>query len=72
MIVASFLQKHTQYVSLLIGGYLALHDYLSDNLSYLQDHHPRQCIVCAPNYTAKAEGQTNLKSGQSGDLFGKV
>ncbi|XP_050297938.1 TBC1 domain family member 23 [Anthonomus grandis grandis] len=75
MIVSSFLQKHTQYVSLLSGGYIALHDYLSENLNYLQDHHPRECIVCAPT-CAKIESQasqaTQIKSTHSGDIFGKI
>lgn len=71
MIVSSFLQKHTQYVSLLTGGYRALHEYLSDNLSYLQDHNPRHCTVCAPLYSAKIESQSSAKSGQTGDLIGK-
>lgn len=72
MIVSSFLQKHTQYVSLLTGGYRALHEYLSDNLSYLQDHNPRQCTVCAPLYSAKVESQSSAKSGQTGDLIGII
>lgn len=72
MIVASFLQKHTQYVSLLTGGYLALHEYFSDNLAYLQDHNPRHCIVCAPRISANISNQPTLKSGQSGDLLGKI
>ncbi|XP_076255603.1 TBC1 domain family member 23 isoform X2 [Rhynchophorus ferrugineus] len=71
MVVASFLQKHTQYVSLLTGGYLALHDYFSDNLNFLQEHNPKNCIVCAPNYI-KSQGQINLKSGHSTDLLGKI
>ncbi|CAH1370084.1 hypothetical protein MTP99_011604 [Tenebrio molitor] len=71
MVVASFLQKHTQYVSLLTGGYTAIHDYFSDNVGeYLQDHSPRQCIVCAPLYQEAAHA--TVKSGQSTDLFGKI
>lgn len=65
MIVASFLQKHTQYVSLLAGGYVALHEYFAQNLSYLQDHNPRFCIVCAPHYVTNNASQSNTKSGQS-------
>lgn len=69
MVVASFLQKHTQYVSLLTGGYIAIHNYFSDNIDeFLQDHNPRNCIVCAPNYLLKS----SVKSGQSTDLFGKI
>ncbi|KAJ8922747.1 hypothetical protein NQ315_007782 [Exocentrus adspersus] len=72
MVVASFLQKHTQYVSLLTGGYIAVHNYFSDNIDeFLQDHNPRNCIVCAPSYLLKS-AQGNVKSGQSTDLFGKI
>lgn len=74
MVVASFLQKHTQYVSLLTGGYIAIHNYFSDNIEQcLQDHDPKNCIVCAPNYEkAKTTSQNNSKSTQSTDLFGKI
>ncbi|XP_066259417.1 TBC1 domain family member 23 [Euwallacea similis] len=72
MIVSSFLQKHTQYVSLLTGGYIALHEYLSENLNYLQDHNPQQCIVCAPLHPVKAESPSNVKTGHSGDFIGKL
>ncbi|KAJ8947529.1 hypothetical protein NQ318_005006 [Aromia moschata] len=72
MVVASFLQKHTQYVSLLTGGYIAIHNYFSDNIDeFLQDHNPKYCIVCAPHYTLKSS-QNTAKSGQSSDLFGKI
>ncbi|CAH1159602.1 unnamed protein product [Phaedon cochleariae] len=71
MVVASFLQKHTQYVSLLSGGYIALHNYFADNLDVLHDHQPRSCIVCAPKYAMKSS-QEPSKSVQSNDLFGKI
>lgn len=72
MVVASFLQKHTQYVSLLTGGYIAVHNYFSDNIDeFLQDHNPKNCIVCAPNYHLKSS-QTNVKTTQSTDIFGKI
>ncbi|CAH0561090.1 unnamed protein product [Brassicogethes aeneus] len=70
MVVASFLQKHTQYVSLLTGGYIAIHKYFSDNLEgCLQDHSPKNCIVCGPTYKMLPQ---SVKSGQSTDLFGKI
>lgn len=73
MVVASFLQKHTQYVSLLTGGYITIHNYFSDNLSeYLQDHNPHACIVCSPNTSSFKLSETTVKSGQSNDLFGKI
>ncbi|XP_054169013.1 TBC1 domain family member 23-like [Oppia nitens] len=54
MVVASFLQKHHQYVSLAYGGYQRLHELLclmnSNNGSnidrYLIDHNRKQCIAC--------------------------
>lgn len=71
MVVASFLQKHTQYVSLLTGGYIALHNYFSDNINdLLQDHNPHVCIVCAPRIPQKVENAP--KSAPTGDLFGKI
>ncbi|XP_050506713.1 TBC1 domain family member 23 [Diabrotica virgifera virgifera] len=72
MVVASFLQKHTQYVSLLMGGYIAVHNYFSDNVDdFLQDHNPKSCIVCAPTYASKML-QSSQKPSQSNDLFGKI
>lgn len=72
MVVASFLQKHTQYVSLLTGGYIAIHNYFGNSVNeYLQDHNPRACILCAPLIAAKSSDST-VKSTQSTDLFGKL
>ncbi|CAG9861560.1 unnamed protein product [Phyllotreta striolata] len=72
MVVASFLQKHTQYVSLLDGGYMAVHNYFSDSIDeFLQDHNPKCCIVCAPKYVSNVS-QANQKPSQSQDLFGKI
>lgn len=72
MVVASFLQKHTQYVSLLTGGYIALHNYFSDNVGdLLQDHNPNVCIVCAPRIS-KQKVENITKTAPSADLFGKI
>lgn len=49
MVVASFLQKHHQFVSMAFGGYQALHRLIvtnSDYERYLIDHNKKQCIVC--------------------------
>lgn len=47
MAVASFLQKSTQYVSLLTGGYNAIHEYFGENMAdCLEDHDVRRCLVC--------------------------
>lgn len=72
MVVASFLQKHTQYVSLLTGGYIALHNYFGDNINdLLHDHNPNVCIVCAPRVN-KQKVENTAKTTQSADLFGKI
>lgn len=50
MVVASFLQKNTQYVSLLTGGYMSIHDYFGDHMAdCLEDHNVKKCIVCSKN-----------------------
>lgn len=72
MVVASFLQKQTQYVSLLMGGYIAVHNYFSDNIDeFLHDHNPKNCVVCAPTYSLKV-AQSIQKASQSNDIFGKI
>lgn len=54
MVVASFLQKGTQYVSILSGGYAAIHDYFGENmLDCLEDHDVHRCIVCADSFNNK-------------------
>lgn len=51
MVVAYFLQKNTRYVSLLDGGYLALHQYLDQRVeTVLQDHNLSKCEVCRSDY----------------------
>lgn len=52
MVVASFLQKNTQYVSLLSGGYSAIHEYFGEHMTdCLEDHDSRKCLVCNKNPT---------------------
>lgn len=71
MVVASFLQKHTQFVSMVTGGYNSIHEYFGENVNTcLQDHNSYKCLVCCPN-----PGLTpieNLKTTQSVDLLGKI
>lgn len=56
MVIANFLQKGTQYVSMLSGGYDAIHDYFGETmLDCLEDHDVNRCIVCAGNFD-KAKG----------------
>lgn len=47
MVVASFLQKNTKYVSLLTGGYEAIHEYFGEGMvDCLEDHDPLKCLLC--------------------------
>lgn len=71
MVVASFLQKHTQYVSMVTNGYKAIHDYFGENVNdCLADHNFTKCLVCSPNPTLTPI--ENLKTTQSVDLLGKI
>ncbi|CAN8013957.1 unnamed protein product [Ixodes persulcatus] len=57
MVISSFLQKQLQYVSLVRGGYKALHDFISEDLdSHLSDHNPRLCIVCSCSSASSTNG----------------
>lgn len=50
MVIASFLQKSTQYVSMLTGGYTAIHEYFGDHMTdCLEDHDLYKCLVCTAN-----------------------
>lgn len=53
MVVASFLQKYQKYVSIVVGGFEAIHDYVStknelkDSFGkYITDHNPNLCKPC--------------------------
>lgn len=71
MVVASFLQKHTQYVSMVTGGYMAIHDYFGVNVNEcLTEHNVHKCLVCGPN--PNLTPIENLKTTQSVDLLGKI
>ncbi|XP_043659650.1 TBC1 domain family member 23 [Drosophila teissieri] len=73
MVVASFLQKNTHYVSLLTGGYASIHDYFGDHMAdCLEDHNVRKCLVCQQHnvqQTKSAPLKTSTPS--STDLFSK-
>ncbi|XP_075224896.1 TBC1 domain family member 23 [Lycorma delicatula] len=76
MVVASFLQKHTQYVSLLTGGYQAIHRYLGESThDSLTDHDPHACLVCVAEKSNNVSPTAQLNgsaSSSSTDLFGKI
>ncbi|XP_052893806.1 TBC1 domain family member 23 isoform X2 [Anopheles moucheti] len=74
MVVASFLQKNTKYVSLLTGGYEAIHEYFGESMvDCLEDHDPLKCLLCN-----QRTGQTANNNGTAGDrkstidLFSKL
>lgn len=47
MVIAKFLQQKTRYISLLSGGFAAIHDYFGEHmLDCLEDHDSTKCIVC--------------------------
>nr|CAD7259186.1 unnamed protein product [Timema shepardi] len=72
MVVASFLQKHTHFVSMVSGGYKAIHEYFGkDARASLEDHNPQSCVICSPDSTGEGldTGRTNSTSV---DIFGKI
>ena len=84
MVVASFLQKNTQYVSLLSGGYNAIHDYFGDHMAdCLEDHDAKKCMVCGKSNinevqgvqlrskTSQAKRDSASKQGSSSDFFNR-
>lgn len=83
MVVASFLQKGTQYVSMLTGGYSAIHDFFLDTLDCLEEHDSERCLVCNKNGSSwgkSGKNSTNLQKSQAStsqkqqsfDLFSKI
>ncbi|XP_077985076.1 TBC1 domain family member 23-like [Glandiceps talaboti] len=49
MVVAHFLQRKSQYISMAAGGFSALHRLLAEVLETgLTGHNSKQCIVCTP------------------------
>lgn len=75
MVVASFLQKHTQYVSMVTSGYQAIHEYFGDEVvSSLVDHNSQYCLVCSANISETNSNETSpakVKNNNS-DFFGKI
>ncbi|XP_026484898.2 TBC1 domain family member 23 [Vanessa tameamea] len=50
MVVASFLKKNIKHVSMLDGGFVAIHDYFGPHMTdCLEEHNTSVCLVCAPN-----------------------
>lgn len=77
MVVASFLQKNIQYVSLLSGGYKAIHDYFGEHMTdCLEDHDFKKCLVCQRAVFTKQELPSTSKRVDSSkppaDFFSKL
>lgn len=76
MVVASFLQKGTQFVSILSGGYAAIHDYFGDTMiDCLEDHDVHRCLVCAGDgaNNRMAQPTTSVpRAKPQFDLFSKI
>ncbi|KAF3430332.1 hypothetical protein E2986_04206 [Frieseomelitta varia] len=80
MVIASFLQKHTQYVSMVTSGYqgcfiAAIHEYFGDEVvSSLVDHNSQHCLVCSANIseTNSNEASPAKVKNNNSDFFGKI
>lgn len=76
MVVASFLKRNIKHVSMLDGGFVAIHDYFGPHMTdCLEEHNPSTCLVCAPNNNndgaeiRQTKVQDNLPAKQ---LFSKL
>ncbi|KAG8041880.1 hypothetical protein G9C98_007184, partial [Cotesia typhae] len=74
MVVASFLQKHTQYVSMVKNGYQAIHEYFGDEvITNLVDHNFQRCLICNSNSSeGNSKNTSPTKNKSNSDLFGKI
>lgn len=66
MVVASFLKKNTQYVSVLVGGYASIHNYYGQSANEcLQDHNSHRCIMCIGPSTSTVNQNMNTSSNSA-------
>lgn len=76
MVVASFLKRNTKHVSMLDGGFVAIHDYFGPHMTdCLEEHNPSTCLVCAPNNNNEGveTHQTKVKDNiPAKQLFSKL
>lgn len=71
MVVSAFLQKHSLYVSMLNGGYQALHEYFEkNNIDGLSDHDRNRCTQCLSSSNQNKERLTQTNS--TNELFSKL
>lgn len=69
MVVASFLQKHHRYVSLLYGGYESLHKLIVEQQceQFLVDHCKKMCLSCKSNSALNGDATLDSKKGKEGE-----
>ncbi|XP_050665041.1 TBC1 domain family member 23 isoform X2 [Leptidea sinapis] len=76
MVVASFLKRNIKHVSMLDGGFVAIHDYFGPHMSdCLEEHNPSMCLVCAPNNNIATKEVREIKRRENIpaiQLFGKL
>ncbi|XP_065342943.1 TBC1 domain family member 23 isoform X2 [Cloeon dipterum] len=73
MVVASFLQKHTTYVSMVAGGYSAIHELVEENpVIKLEDHNPQICVGCLKENSFQVQSNSMQTSTSSYEIFGKL
>jgi hypothetical protein len=73
MVVASFLQKHHQHVSLAHGGYSALHDLVVRNNTldkFFTDHNRKHCLGCLKLQGVNASNALRSRSSSNSSLTG--
>lgn len=69
MVVASFLQKNTQYVSVLTGGYASIHDYFGQHTNeYLKDHDQTKCLMCIGPSSSSSNSNSSSNSRKGNKL----
>lgn len=65
MVVASFLQKNTVYVSVLTGGYASIHDFFGQQTNaYLKDHDQMRCLMCIGPSSSYSDHKNNDRANQ--------
>lgn len=74
MVVAAFLKRNIRHVSMLDGGYIAIHDYFGHHMvDCLEDHDSARCLVCAPSIQLPTKDRVPPKvNTTSVDLFNKL
>jgi TBC1 domain family member 23 len=70
MVVSSFLHKSTVYVSILSGGYTAMHNHFGDTMfACLEDHDVTRCLVCAGDSLKNVTLRNKIPISKSAQSF---